>query len=258
MSLIVKDVIRIMEEFAPLHMCAPWDNCGLLVGDENQKVNKIYIALEASLSVIDAAIENKVDMLITHHPLMLNGIKKINNNSIEGKKIIKLINNNISFYVAHTNLDKTYNGLNDYILKKLGLIKAKEINEEIDLLRIGELSDNTSLEIFASKIKEILKLNYIHYVGKKDSIIKRVGVVTGSGMSEIDIAIAEGVDVLITGDVKYHNAIYAKEMGICLIDATHFGTENIVIDLLTEELSKKLKNAVIIKDITSKNPIEIL
>lgn len=266
MFVLVKDFIKIMEEIAPLHMCDSWDNCGLLLGDENQKVNKIFIALDATLSVIDEAIKCKADLLVTHHPLMLHGIKKINANTVEGQKIIKLIQNNISFYAAHTNLDKSYEGLNDYLSKKLGLLNIRRIynnlnNEnkgEVDYLRIGEAVESISLEQFANKVKNILNIDYIHVVGEKEMLIKKVGVITGSGMSEVDKAIKEGVDVLITGDIKYHNALYAKEMGIALIDATHFGTENIVVELLADKLRERFCNIKIITDINSRNPIQII
>lgn len=265
MSVTVLDVMRIMEEFAPSEIAAQWDNCGLLVGDERQEIKRILIALEPSQTVIEEAIEKKVQLLITHHPMMLNKINRITTSTKEGEKLISLVQNKISLFAAHTNLDQVPQGLNGQITKLLELENSRiltktnmmEGDHEIGFGRIGYLKKEESLLDFLQMVKEKLKLDHLQYVGDLDVRIRKVAVVTGSGMGELDQAILEGADVLLTGDIKYHSARYAKEAGIALVDGTHFSTENIVRGLLYELLSSKLTDVEILLDEIDDNPLKI-
>lgn len=278
MAIIIKDIIKIIEELAPLYLAETWDNCGLLVGDEKKAVKKLLVALEPSMEVIDEAIEKNIDLIVTHHPLMLNKINKITTNTIEGEKLIKLIRHEVALYSAHTNLDKAPEGLNFYLGKRLRLLDSRVLsidnstakinsdnsssicleNKIMGLGVIGTLEEALTLEKLSENVQELLKLNYIHFVGDKGRIIKKVAIVTGSGFSELENAILQDADVFITGDIKYHNAQYANEIGIALIDATHFGSENIVVELLGNIFSKKLDDVEIFLDHKAKNPIQIL
>ena len=265
MSVTVKDVMKIIEEFAPSQIAAEWDNCGLLVGDEKKAVKRILVALEPSQAVIEEAIKRKVEMLITHHPLMFHKINRITTSTKEGEKLILLIQNGISLFAAHTNLDQVSEGLNGQIVNLLEiensqvLTKTKDMEgyQDIGFGRIGFLKKEQSLLTFLQFVKEKLKLEHIQYVGDLEKVIKKVAVVTGSGMSELDQAILEGADVLLTGDIKYHDAQYAKEAGISLVDGTHFSTEEIVKKLLYELLSSKLSDVEIILDEGEDNPLKI-
>lgn len=261
----LKDFMAVMDAFAPTNLAEDWDNCGLLVGDETKEIKKILIALEPSMLVIDDAIQNRVDLIVTHHPLMLNKINRITTKSLEGQKIMKLIKNDISLYAAHTNLDKAPLGLNQYLAEFIGLKNIEvlspipnEFNKVAGLGRIGDLELGLSLEELGRKIKSVLKLENLQFVGEKNKKVKKVALVTGSGLSELNKAIVEGADVFITGDLKYHNALYAKEMGIAILDATHFGSENIVITLLGNVLKQQFEHIEILLDTKSNNPIKNL
>ncbi|PKM95455.1 MAG: Nif3-like dinuclear metal center hexameric protein [Firmicutes bacterium HGW-Firmicutes-1] len=278
MAKIIKDIMNIVEELAPIYLAEAWDNCGLLVGDERKEVKKLLVALEPSMENIDNAVKNDVDLIVTHHPLMMNKINKITSTTVEGEKLMKLIKNEIGLYCAHTNLDKAQEGLNFYLGKQLKLadIQVLSIEKSYEQLNvnndqefsidyntmglgvIGSLKEKLTLAQFSKDIQKLLKLDYIHYVGDKGRMIKKVAIVTGSGFSELDKAIIKGADVFITGDIKYHNAQYAKEAGIALIDATHFGSENIVVELLGNIFNNKLSDVEILLDYTAKNPIQIL
>ncbi|PKM52362.1 MAG: Nif3-like dinuclear metal center hexameric protein [Firmicutes bacterium HGW-Firmicutes-7] len=275
MAKIIKDIMAIIEELAPIHLAEAWDNCGLLVGDEKKEVKRLLIALEPSMEVIDEAVEKGIDLIVTHHPLMLNKLNKIISNNVEGRKLIKLIKNDIGLYSAHTNLDKAPNGLNFYLGRLLKLLDIKVLspssgenmhhynngleNHLMGLGVIGLLEKELTLEKLSKAVQRILGLEYIHFVGDKERVIRTVAIVTGSGISELDKAIIKGAEVLITGDIKYHNAQYANEVGISLIDATHFGSENIVVKLLGDIFSKKLKDEVeVLLDQKAQNPIQIL
>ena len=123
----VRDIMTYMNKLAPLEIAEEWDNCGLITGDADQPVGKLLIALEASLEVIQYAVEKGFDMIVTHHPIMLSPILKVNNTTLEGIKLHKLIKNNISLYAAHTNLDGAVGGLNDYLGQLLDIKDMKRL-----------------------------------------------------------------------------------------------------------------------------------
>lgn len=264
MAVKVKDVMKVMNEFAPLELAVDWDNCGLVAGDENQEVSKVYIALDPTLDIINEAIRNDVDMIVTHHPLLIHKINKINSITVEGRKFIKLIKNNISLYCAHTNLDQTVGGINELLAKKVGLINYEvldvtgkdEAGNFVGFGKIGLLDKPVTLSELAQSIKSSLKLNSIRIVGDKSKLVYKIAVGSGNGMDALQLAISNQADVFITGDVKYHGAIMATENDICLIDAGHFGTENIVGELLYQLLSKELPQVELIVDRTMQDPIE--
>lgn len=266
MPITVKDVMKVMNYFAPLELALEWDNCGLVVGDESAEIKKLYIALDPTMEVIDEAIRAKAEMIITHHPLMLHKINQFSSHTITGQKLIKLIKNNVSLYCAHTNLDQTLAGLNDLLAEKIGLnnyevlqVKGKDdLGRAIGFGRIGDLEKEMDLVTLAKQVKAALALEEIHIVGDGKRSIKKVAVGSGSGMDALNDAINAGADVFITGDIKYHSALEAKEMGICLIDATHFGTENIVRELLEKIFTRELPELVLILDNKSHNPMEFI
>ncbi len=266
MSVTVKDVMQVMNTFASLKLAEVWDNCGLLVGDASQIVNKIYIALDPTMAVIDEAIRVQADMLLTHHPLTLDKMNQINTATLEGRKFIKLIRHDIALYCAHTNLDQKLGGLNDFLADKIGLkdYQVLEITGHDEKGRAfglgcyGELEHTTDLNAMAHHVKSVLGLEYIQIVGDPRQKIKRVAVCSGSGMSALEFAISVEADVFITSDIKYHGAIEAIEKGICLIDGTHFGTENIVSELLGKVISGELPELEIVFDNLSQHPIKFI
>lgn len=234
----VRDVMAKIEQLAPTSLAEGWDNVGLLVGNESKQVKKIMVMLDADSSTIDEAIANNVDLIVTHHPVLIKPINKIID-----EKLIKLIKNDISLYTAHTNLDSANGGVNDVLAQKLGLknIGNFPLVENSELLgRIGNTSECT-LEEFIKIVKKALNSKCVKYVGEKSTIIKKVGVCGGSGADFIAMAKESGCDVFITGDVKYHQAQLANEIGLCVIDAGHFETENIICSVLADYLQDMFK-----------------
>lgn len=254
MSIKCINIINKIEELAPKRLAYEWDNVGLLIGDYNQNIKKVLISLDASQSVIKEAIEKNVDLIITHHPMIFKGIKQINTSSIVGEKVIKLIKNNISLYTAHTNLDAANSGVSDILAEKLKLHNSKILNitskeslynnkldrvaEEIGIGRVGELEEEMTLGAFVQSVKEQLELDNVRVVGNLSEKIKKVAVSPGSSMGFVKDAIEAKADVYVTGDIKYHEAFDMLEAGMPLIDAGHFGTENILLPEIKEYLDK--------------------
>ncbi|WP_250277663.1 Nif3-like dinuclear metal center hexameric protein [[Clostridium] colinum] len=243
MSVKCSDIINIMEEYANPNLAEEWDNVGLMVGDENKTINKILVALDVDDKIIDEAIEKKCDMIITHHPFIFKGIKSIKASDITGKRIIKLIKNNICVFSAHTNLDIAINGTNDTLAKLLNLEKIVNLfekdNSVVGLGRVGELPETMPFIDLIERVKKALNLNNLVVSGSLDTPVKKVAICTGAG-GEVDFmfqAISKGCNVYITGDIKYHNSQVANDLGLCLIDATHYASEAIIIPVICDYIN---------------------
>ena len=238
-------IIQILEKKVPLYLAESWDNPGLVIGKRNKEIRKVLIALDVTDDVAKEAAEKKADMIITHHPMIFGSIKKINDDTSLGRRIMFLIENDINHYAMHTNLDTAFGGTNDVLAELIGLkdVEPLAVNTEQDgipngLGRIGELEEESTLGEFSKLLKEKLKLDRIRIVGSESQKVKRVGLCTGSGIEFMNEAAAKNCDTYITADVKFHEAQKAVEQGINLIDATHYASENIIVHVIAEYLRK--------------------
>lgn len=252
MSVKAKEIINIIEGIAPKELCCSWDNVGVMVGDINCQVKKAVIALDCSAAVIDEAIDLGADMIITHHPFIFKEIKNLDFSVPLSAKIANVIKNDILVYSAHTNLDIADFGTN-YTLAKLleleniqGLIPMGNDNY---MGRYGSLKNELKFVDLIDFVKEKLGAEKIVVNGNKDTIINNVALCTGSGADFEFMAEAKkkGCQAYITGDVSYHNAQIAEDLGLCLIDGTHYLTEVIEVNTLYDILSDRFKNTEFIK-----------
>ena len=252
------DVINILESKFPKSLKESWDNVGLLAGDENSEVRKILVTLDVTLDVIDEAIEKGANLIISHHPLMLRPVNDVVENKVIGKKLRKLIKSDISVYSMHTNLDISVDGLNDYVAEILEFRDVKPILDKEDMLpaRLCSVKEGIKIKDLAIFVKEKLGIDIIRYVSCDDEkIINKLVLCTGSGKSFIDLVKNYNADCLLTGDITYHTYLDAYEDDICVIDASHYYTEVVVIDLLENFLKDKV-DIEIIKSTKNKNIIK--
>ncbi|KLE16818.1 Nif3-like dinuclear metal center hexameric protein [Clostridium sp. C8] len=256
----IKDIIRIMEEFAPKTLKEDFDNVGLMVGDRNKEVKKILLALDCTLDVIKEAKEKSVDLIITHHPLIFRKPSSITTDTLTGKKIIELIKNDISLYSSHTNLDSAENGLNETIVNLLGystneLIEVNKMarNDNEGLGRIVRLEDFIKLEDLIEDIKEKLNVKSLKVV-KGCEKVKNIAIINGSGSDFFEKAYKKGADCIITGDTTYHYASDYKELGVSIIDTGHFSSEWIVFLQVINKLTDKLQDIEILISTKSEDP----
>ena len=231
-----------IEKWAPKIYAEPYDNPGLILGRSNKQVKKIVMAVDASELVIAQAVAWGADMLIVHHPLPFTPIKTITDEDRIGRQILTLIENHITLYAVHTNGDSAPNGGNDYACHLLGLqnVRAVAAEDEIACLRIGELKESCTLEALGSLVKEAYQLPHVKVYDSRKKEVKKVAVCIGSGMDFAPLAIKEGADVLITGDISYHKADAALASGLSLVDATHFLTDRLAVKNLAQKLEKFL------------------
>lgn len=346
MQATVKDISRILEAQYPPHIAEKWDNVGLQIGSNQSPVHKIIVSLDLDKEILSEAIEQQVDMIITHHPLFFNPIKKINYDQAQGDLIARIIKNDINVYSAHTNLDAASQGLNQYLAEKLELLdiqlldhqhrealyklvvyvpvsheavvreaignqgaghignyshcsfrspgigtflpqagsnpyigepgKLEEVEElrletivpqkkletvisqmklahpyeevaydlyplqnhgqSFSLGRIGKLAAAVSLQEFCVHVREQLQLDRLRVVGNWSDKVQTIAVVSGAGASFIPLAKAHHCDLLVTGDLKYHEAKDAEALGLAVIDAGHQGSEQLMAALVADFL----------------------
>lgn len=255
-----KDIIGAIEEFAPGHIQEDWDNSGLMIGDTEREVTSALLALDCTMDVVNEAIERGCGMIVTHHPLIFKGLKKIGVESQQEKMINKIIKNDIVVYSVHTNIDKVPEGVSGIMADKLNLgereVLAKSDQEGSGLGIVGNLREEMTSDDFISLVKKSFSLSVLKSSAPLQKCIKRVALCGGSGGSLISGAVKSGADVYISGDISYHN--FFCEEGFMIIDIGHYESEIGVIDLLISIILKKFPTFAVLRSERSKNPIYYL
>lgn len=241
--MLCRDIMDVIEKSYSKTYALEWDNVGLLAGRDDKEVKTIYLAVDATDEVVKEAIAMKADMLITHHPLIFAGMRKITNQEFIGNRLIKLIQNDISYYAMHTNYDVM--GMAELSGKMLHMKKAEvlevtgysEISNTSDTAgcpegigRIADLEHAVTLRQCAHEVKQAFSLESVKVFGDLDSKIRRAAICPGSGKSVLGRTVEKGADVLITGDIGHHEGIDAVAQGLAVIDAGHYGIEHIFVE----------------------------
>ena len=243
--MLCKEIVQVIEATYSKDAALDFDNVGLLVGRSEKEVYKIYLALDATDRVIESAIKEGADLLITHHPLIFSPLKKVTDDDFVSRRVLKLIRNDIAYYAMHTNYDVLgMAGLSERILE---LRNARVLDVtmswngcEEGIGRVGDLERTMTLEECSVYVKHRLKLGSLRVFGDMDKKVSRLAISPGSGKSAVDPAIDKGADVLVTGDIGHHDGLDAVEQGLAVIDAGHYGTEYIFIDDMRQFLEEKL------------------
>ena len=233
----VSDILKFVETLAPRAMKMEWDNVGLLCGSKNTEVTKALVALDPFEGVCHEAAETGAQLIVTHHPLIFRPQKAVTDETSIGRSIMFLCRNGISAINAHTNLDQVSGGVNDVLAEKLGLQNIQIINpvDGYGLLRCGDVAQQP-LETFLATVKEALGCGGLRYVNSGNPVCK-IAVGGGSCADEMMEAFAAGCDTFVTADIKYNQFWDAYDIGMNLIDAGHFYTENPVVAVLAEKIS---------------------
>lgn len=244
-----QDILDSLAVIAPPALAEEWDNPGLLVGTPAQETERILVALDVSEAVIKEAVRVGAHVIVAHHPMIFHAVKKIRTDEPLGRKLEQLMKHDIAVLAAHTNLDSAQGGVNDVLAEAVGLGQigpfvapeaAGEGSGTPGLGRIGFLPAPLSLEAFARQVREALPTEHVRYVRGGSHPVQKVALCSGSGAAFIPKAAALGADAYLTGDVRYHDAQTAAELGIHVIDASHFGTEFPVVARLRDRLAAAL------------------
>ena len=240
----LQEIYNVLNEISPFELQEKWDNAGLLVGSFEDEINNIYISIDLDEELLLKVEKNS--LIITHHPLIFSGLKRVNFDTYSTKLLKELIKKDISLISMHTNIDKTH--LNKYVAEEILGFKVENSKEFISYCDV-----NMSFDELVKYVSSKLNLKTTKAVRCND-FIKKIAIITGSGMSLIDEIKA---DCFLTGDIKYHDAMEAKARGLSLIDIRHYESERYFNSLLEGLLSEYLKKNKLKAIITaSKNPFE--
>ena len=239
------EFFKMMEKICPGELAEDWDNCGIQVNTRGGEVANLMTALEITDRVIDEAVSRNIDMIVTHHPMMRDGLKSVDSRNVTGRYINRLIETGISVYACHTSFDKMDGGNNDYLGKLLKLEDIGLFGNGNLFCRRGFLKEIMSTTEFVEYISTILGVDrkYFKYSGDADAPVRKLGWCTGGGAQFIEDAAEEKCDLYITGDVKYHDAQNASAMGINVLDAGHYGTEKIFSDNMRDMIRRALEES---------------
>lgn len=240
----LSEITKFIEAQFPPEYAEDFDNIGLLAGRCDKNVTKVVICLDANKNVVREAAKNGAELIITHHPVIFNPIKSITDNTDAGEMLIDALENGISIYSAHTNLDSSPEGLTDEVCKRLDLSPFS--NMEGVLGRICHAPEGTTAKSLAEKIKKEFGIDKLFSTFTTNRKINTVAVCNGGGGGElVDIAVQSGADVYISGDLKHHEVSALKiNDSIDFIEIRHFDSEKIVTELLKHRLCEEFGNEI--------------
>ncbi len=254
----LKEIINIIEDWAPLESAEDFDNVGLIVGNKSAIITKALITIDSLENVVDEAIEKKCNLIISFHPIIFSGLKKITKETYVERVVSKAIKNSINIYAIHTNLDNHPKGVNFQISKKLSLINTKILIPKTGFKggmgMIGKLKESFSEKEFLKYVKKKMKVKTIKHSPLIDKKINNVAVLGGSGSFAIDDAINSKADCLITSDLKYHD-YFKAENKILLLDIGHFESEQFTKEVILNFLMKKIPKFACIISKSNTNPV---
>ncbi|MCF0137482.1 MAG: Nif3-like dinuclear metal center hexameric protein [Oscillospiraceae bacterium] len=232
----VNDIFENLNELADVSLKMDFDNVGILVGSGAAGVEKCLIALDITDRVIDEAIAFGAQLIVSHHPVIFYAQKTLLEDDLTGRKLIKLARSGISAVCMHTNLDIARGGVNDALMTALNCCVSGSLDPD-GCGRIGVYENAMALEDFLKLCRGALNTNGLRYVSSGKPV-KKLAVMGGAGGSCLHFARDKGCDTYVTADVNYNSFLDAAEMGINLIDADHFCTENVIMPVLQRRLSE--------------------
>lgn len=253
----VRDVVKVLEEFAPLSLQEKWDNSGLCIGTMDAPVSSVLFGLDCSPELVDEAIACGADMIVTHHPLIFSGLKRISPDDQVGAAVIKAVSAGIAVYAAHTSADKVIAGVSGAMARRLGLKDVRILDEDGEgtgLGVVGDLPAPVSAEDAIALVKERFSLRMVRASKPVEGCVSRVAMCGGSGASLIGKAIAEGAQLYLCGDISYHHFFTPK--GFMVMDVGHYESEIDIVGILFSLIRKNFPTfAVRITENIYSNPI---
>ena len=242
----VNDALDYICEFAPIETKMEFDNVGFLVGDSKTGVSTILVSLDITHDVITEALDIGAELIVSHHPVFFS-LKSVTDKDATGRKVVRLLSGGISAICMHTNLDAARGGVNDTLADVAGITIEPGVDgllhedgkfpdgSALSYGRVGHLSAPCPLSEYLKTLKPALNVDAIRFYDAGRDVY-RIGFVGGSGGSQFEYAIERGCDTFLSADIKYDTFLDAKELGINIIDADHFCTENVVTKILADKL----------------------
>lgn len=261
-----REIMACLDRLAPQEYACEWDNPGFLAGRQDKEVCRVLIALDVTTAVVEQAIREQVDMIVTHHPLVFRALKKINDQNFVSKRIVKLLQADICYFAMHTNFDAAPGCMADLAAARIGLCNGQplEVTEEADgapigIGKVGELPHPMPLKELAEQVKRAFDLPFVLVYGAEqvEEPVVRAAISPGSGGSMLNHAIRAGAQVIITGDIGHHDAQDAAEQHMAVIDAGHYGLEHIFIPFMKEYLEREFGDNLTVLEAENAFPAQV-
>lgn len=237
----IKEIIKIVEGYAPLELQADFDNSGMQVCFEEDDVRGVLLCVDVTPAVIDEAVSKGANMVISHHPVLFHPVKKIVAGGFISDIILKAAAARVSIYSAHTNLDCVLGGLNDFLAGALGIDVDIERAGEGEYYRIGTVHGSLTFGQFAANVERAVGAK-VRTIGNKDKVVAAALVSTGAGGGDremFSMCMHGGADVVITAEVKHDVAVACAAAGLCVIELTHYDSEKCARNILAGLLGSK-------------------
>ena len=258
----IREIMRTLEEFAPLALQDGYDNAGLQIGlTKDAEASGVLLCLDVTEDVLDEAVRLGCNLVVSHHPLLFRSVKSVTGRDYVERCVIKAIKNDIAVYSAHTNLDSAKWGVNYKIAEKLSLsdlrwISPKETEDSGEGV-IGVLPQPMEKMSFLRHVKEVFRAGCVRYNDWSGDIVSKVAVCGGAGAFLIPSALQKGADVFITGEIGYHK-FFGYENEMLLVDLGHYESEQFTHEVLAERIKALAPELKVYNTTIETNPIKYL
>ncbi len=258
----VSDIAAAIEDFAPLHLQEDYDNAGLQIGDPGMEVSGVLLCLDVTEEALDEALRRSCNMVVSHHPLIFRGLKQLTGRTDTERIAIRALRDNVAIYSAHTNLDSAWDGVSHEMAHMLGLtdicvLEPRDASRREGLGVVGNITQAPKLE-FLRRLKDKFHVKALRYSAQSPQIVvKRVALCGGSGASLIPQAIKAGADIIVTGDVKYHD-FTTWGLDIVVADIGHFESELCSTRILSRIIREKHPGLVTYFSESNRSPVGVI
>lgn len=253
----VQEIIDIIESVAPLSIQQEWDNSGIQIGDKEADVSSVLLCTDITEDVIKEAEDKGCGMLISHHPLLFHGLKRLTGCTPQERCVMRAIRNNIIVYSAHTSMDSWLHGVSGHMAEKLGIRQYRFLLPTMDnagLGVIGELPEPVNFNSFLSRVKDIFQVPVIRYTATPKEMVRCIAICGGAGSDFLGTAIGMNADVFVSADFKYHE--FQQAVGrIAVVDIGHFESEQFTKEIFYRLLQQHAKGIQLFFAETDKSPI---
>jgi len=263
----ISEIIDYLHEVAPNHFQEEYDNSGLLVGNADNEATAALISLDVTEEILDEALALNANMIISHHPIIFGGLRRLTGRNYVERIVAKAIKNDIALFAIHTNLDNVYqNGVNLNIaerlnLKNIRILQPKEkltyLDQNVGAGVIGDLENPVEETFFLKELKRKMEAQSVKYTALLNKPIRKVALCGGSGRFLLEEAKRQKADIFISSDFKYHEFFDADNQ-IVIADIGHFESEQFTIQMLYKILTKKFNNFALHYTKVNTNPVNYL
>jgi dinuclear metal center YbgI/SA1388 family protein len=239
----VSEVCEYLDQLAPVDLAEDWDNVGLLIGRRTSEIQRIMTCLTLTPDVASEAVEQGVQLVVSHHPVLFRGAKTISDQSDEGRMLLGLIESGVAVYSPHTRFDSAQQGVNQQLAEGFGLVDISAIRRSeafpgLGSGRTGRLPSPTRLKEFLNVVRSVCGARYLEYCGDDEAVVRQVGVACGSAAEFLEDAAKLGCDTFVTGEARFHSALAARSKGVNLILMGHYSSERPAMEWLAVQLGQ--------------------